>query len=268
MIINCPHSCQSCHLRDAKVRCDRNFLNISTEPVYKAGDMDNMFSSIVERFGDRYNVSVQSTDPWVVVFEDFVSEAEAAALISTVEGTWERSTDTGQANEFGETGRTLSTGRTSSNAWCRRNCESHPDVQRVAQKIEEVTMIPYSHYESFQILRYEVGQRYNVHHDMGYRQNKLACGPRILTFFLYLSDVEEGGETSFLCFNIDVKFKCGRALLWPSTMNHNLEQQDPRTHHAAKAVVQGVKYAANAWIHLYNFQHSNLWGCTGSFDYI
>lgn len=117
MIINCPHSCQSCHLRDAKVRCNRNFLNISTEPVYKAGDMDNMFSSIVERFGDRYNVSVQSTDPWVVVFEDFVSEVEAAALISTVEGTWERSTDTGQANEFGETGRTLSTGRTSSNAW-------------------------------------------------------------------------------------------------------------------------------------------------------
>ena len=29
------------------------------------------------------------------------------------------------------------------------------------------------------------------------RQNLLACGPRILTFFLYLSDVEEGGETKF-----------------------------------------------------------------------
>jgi len=28
-------------------------------------------------------------------------------------------------------------------------------------------------------------------------QNGLVCGPRILTFFLYLSDVEEGGETSF-----------------------------------------------------------------------
>jgi hypothetical protein len=25
----------------------------------------------------------------------------------------------------------------------------------------------------------------------------MASGPRILTFFLYLSDVEEGGETSF-----------------------------------------------------------------------
>ena len=29
------------------------------------------------------------------------------------------------------------------------------------------------------------------------RQLLLAPGPRILTFFLYLSDVEEGGETAF-----------------------------------------------------------------------
>ena len=29
--------------------------------------------------------------------------------------------------------------------------------------------------------------------------NDHACGPRIYTFFLYLSDVEEGGETQFVC---------------------------------------------------------------------
>jgi hypothetical protein len=37
---------------------------------------------------------------------------------------WERSTDTGLTNEFGETGRILSTGRTSSNSWCRAECEN------------------------------------------------------------------------------------------------------------------------------------------------
>lgn len=268
MIINCPHACEACHMRDPKVRCDRNFLNISTTPIYQPGDMDDMFRSITRDFSSKYNVNVMSDSPWVVLFEDFLSDEEADALITTVEGTWERSTDTGATNAFGEAGRTLSTGRTSSNAWCRSNCESNPHVQNVMKKIEEITRIPRNHYESFQVLQYEVGQKYNVHHDMGLRQNRLSCGPRILTFYLYLSDVEEGGETNFPRINIAVKPKRGRAVLWPSTMNDNLEAQDPRTHHEARPVIKGKKYGANAWIHLYDFAKSNLWGCTGSFDYI
>ena len=45
------------------------------------------------------------------------------------------------------------------------------------------------------------------------RQKLLSCGPRILTFFLYLSDVEEGGETVFTNLGIKVKPKRGRALI-------------------------------------------------------
>ena len=100
------------------------------------------------------------------------------------------------------------------------------------------------------------------------RQKLLSCGPRILTFFLYLSDVEEGGETVFTNLKLKVKPKRGRALLWPSVQDGNPEEQDPRTNHAAAAVIKGKTYAANAWIHLYDFTKSNLWGCTGAFDYI
>ncbi len=28
----------------------------------------------------------------------------------------------------------------------------------------------------------------------------------------------------------------------------------------------GTKFAANSWIHLYDYAKPNLWGCTGSFD--
>ena len=62
-------------------------------------------------------------------------------------------------------------------------------------------------------------------------QKDLACGPRILTFFLYLSDVEEGGETAFPVLGISVKPKKGKALLWPSVQNHDLLQFEPRTLH-------------------------------------
>lgn len=96
----------------------------------------------------------------------------------------------------------------------------------------------------------------------------MPSGPRILTFFLYLSDVEEGGETDFPILNISVKPKKGAAVLWPSVMLDDLTKQDPRTVHQAKPVIKGTKYAANSWYHLYNTRKSNLWGCTGSFDYL
>lgn len=99
-------------------------------------------------------------------------------------------------------------------------------------------------------------------------QSRLACGPRILTFFLYLSDVEEGGETNFPMINIAAKPKKGSAILWPSTRLDNILEQDARTHHEAKAVIKGVKFAANTWIHSHNFEVPNHWGCTGAFEYL
>ena len=240
---------------------------MSDVPIYSPGDLNRMFSSIKEKFDDRYGVTVLSEKPWVVTFDNFLTDDEVNALIDTVEGTWERSTDTGSANEFGEVGRVLSTGRTSSNAWCRHKCESHPDVQRVQQKITEVTGIPSGHSESFQVLQYDLGQKYNAHMDYGgFTQGDRTCGPRILTFFLYLSDVEEGGETAFPLLNIAVKPKKGKALLWPSVKDDDLIRHEPLALHEARPVIKGKKYAANSWIHLYGYNISNLHGCTGTFD--
>jgi prolyl 4-hydroxylase len=59
------------------------------------------------------------------------------------------------------------------------------------RRIEEVTGVPRQNYESFQVLKYETGQKYNTHHDASEEDRKLSCGPRILTFFLYLSGKEK-----------------------------------------------------------------------------
>jgi len=74
-------------------------------------------------------------------------------------------------------------------------------------------------------------------------------GVRILTFYLYLSDVEEGGETQFPRLGLSVKPKLGRAVLWPSVFNDDPNVKDTRSDHAALPVTRGVKYGANAWIH-------------------
>lgn len=126
MIMNCPKSCDlqtnACELRDPLLRCPRSALNMSNVPAYAPGDMHNMFKSIKTKFGDTYDINILSETPWVVTFDNFLTNAEVDALITTVDK-WERSTDTGSTNEYGEAGRILSSGRTSSNSWCRDRCE-------------------------------------------------------------------------------------------------------------------------------------------------
>jgi prolyl 4-hydroxylase len=96
---------------------------------------------------------------------------------------------------------------------------------------------------------------------------QMSAGPRILTFFMYLSDVDEGGETNFPKLNISVRPEKGSALLWPSVESEYPDSRiEQKTYHAALPVKKGTKYAANTWIHLRNYKVPNLWGCTGAFD--
>ena len=86
---------------------------------------------------------------------------------------------------------------------------------------------------------------------------------RVLTVFMYLNDVEEGGATNFPYLGIKNEAKLGRILIWPNAMHSDASKMDERTAHEAQPVIKGVKYAANAWFHLYDFKTPNKWTCTG-----
>ena len=89
----------------------------------------------------------------------------------------------------------------------------------------------------------------------------MQCNPRVYTMFLYLSDVEEGGGTKFdLGFTITPKK--GRAVLWPATKNDEPFVSDDRTYHEALPVTKGTKYAANFWLHQYDYVTPHHSGCT------
>merc|ERR1712196_673575 len=66
-----------------------------------------------------------------------------------------------------------------------------------------------------QLLHYDVGGFYRTHHDQD-AHPRSAAGPRLLTVFFYLSNVEAGGGTHFPHLNLTVQPKRGRALIWPS----------------------------------------------------
>lgn len=53
----------------------------------------------------------------------------------------------------------------------------------------------------------------------------------------------------------------GRALVWPSVLSGDPYAVDSRTLHKAVTVRKGVKYAANFWLHMYDFQGPSRRGC-------
>jgi prolyl 4-hydroxylase len=86
-------------------------------------------------------------------------------------------------------------------------------------------------------------------------------GVRILTLYLYLNDVEEGGGTNFDKLGVTVTPKRGRVVLWPSVFNDRPNIKDDRTTHQALPVKRGIKYGANAWFHMRDFKTPNREGC-------
>jgi len=176
-----------------------------------------------------------------------------------------RSTDQGQVAEDGVQEQVVSQGRTSWNAWCMDDCATNPIVMGLTEKIAKLVHAPVKNFESYQVLRYRLGEKYDVHHDSSEEDLDDSAGPRILTFFIYFSEVEEGGETWFNKLDLKVKPETGSAILWPSVLDDDPKKIDWRTTHAALPVIKGEKLAANVWIHQRDFVTANYWGCTGSF---
>ena len=70
----------------------------------------------------------------------------------------------------------------------------------------------------------------------------------MLTLFLYLNDVEEGGGTHFPLLDITVQPKKGSALLWPSVVDEDIEQKDFRTDHEVRVLVIYVCVYGNNYL--------------------
>jgi prolyl 4-hydroxylase len=209
----------------------------------------------------------QIEGPWVLTFENFLTDEEADRMVELgFKQGYERSADVGGYKFDGSVEGVVSSGRTSTNAWCSDECDADPVTRALWKRIEQVTGVPENNSEHFQILRYEEGQFYNVHHDFIPQDVDRPSGARILTFFLYLSDVEEGGGTQFTNLGnppgLTVLPKKGKALLWPSVKSDYPLEWDTRTHHAALPVLKGLKYACNAWIHMRDFKTPHSIGCT------
>jgi prolyl 4-hydroxylase len=276
MKTECAPVCLSCEHLSIEHRCpidpeapiawkpgdlNRFFWNITTLPQFQKYQ-PNTISRPDLIDGDSEESADYKLGPWIVTLDNFVSDEEADRLIQLgAEEGYKRSSDVGNMKFDGTYEENVNDGRTSLNAWCQNECYRDPAAMSVISRIENLTNVPEIHSEYLQLLKYEVGQYYRQHHDYIDTDVNRQQGVRLLTVFLYLNDVEEGGGTRFPLLDITVMPKKGRVLIWPSVMNDHPDRKDRRTEHEALPVEKGIKYGANAWIHQRDFKTPNKNGC-------
>lgn len=144
-------------------------------------------------------------------------------------------------------------------------------VKDIERRVAQVTMIPISHQEGMQILKYENGEKYEPHYDFFHdklNQRPEAGGQRIVTMLMYLTTVTEGGETVFPnaqekmkgpewsdCAKkgLAVKARRGDAIMFYGLNPDGSE--DNSSLHGSCPTLKGEKWSATKWIHVLPFSH-------------
>lgn len=211
--------------------------------------------------GDQW-VEFISWEPRAFVYHNFLSKEECLYLISLAKPHMEKSTVVDSKSGKSVDSRV----RTSSGMFLNRGQDKI--ISNIEKRIADFTFIPTEHGEGLQILHYEVGQKYDAHYDYFVDEyNIKKGGQRMATLLMYLSDVEEGGETVFPAAKgnfssvpwwnelsecgrggLSVKPKMGDALLfWSMKPDTTL---DPTSLHGACPVIRGNKWSCTKWMHV------------------
>ncbi|KAF8022654.1 hypothetical protein BT93_F0234 [Corymbia citriodora subsp. variegata] len=209
---------------------------------------------------------VLSWEPRAFIYHNLLSKEECEYLISLAKPHMAKSTVVDSTTGKSKDSRV----RTSSGTFLQRGQDKI--VRDIEKRIADFTFIPVEHGEGLQVLHYEVGQKYDAHYDYFLDEfNTKNGGQRIATLLMYLSDVEEGGETVFPAAKgnyssvpwwdqlsecgkqgLAVKPKMGDALLfWSMRPDATL---DPSSLHGGCPVINGNKWSSTKWMHLREYK--------------
>ena len=213
-----------------------------------------------------FKFEVQHKEPEIAIIHEFASFKETKSIQDHARGQT-KPTPYGDSN--------FSKHRTSKVMYMNENLE--PAALTLSKKIKLATHFRlykemYAS-ENYQIMNYGIGGKITQHTDSpeiifkkeykeeDYTKNGVSRalllehgGPRLMTFMIYLSDVEAGGHTVFAQPNISVKPQRGTALYWFNMGANN--NYDSRVRHCGCPVLYGNKWIANKWVKwLANFKN-------------
>ena len=191
-----------------------------------------------------------SQQPRAFVISNFMSDFEADAIIAAASPRLHGSL-VGDAEGGGIQ---VSDTRTSKNTWIPRG--QSPVTETISRRaadllqIDEELLSPHHSAEDMQVVHYDVGQKYDPHHDWGVNGY---AESRYITLLFYLNNMKHpdaGGETSFPKAaggrGIKVHPGKGSAVLFYNLLEDG--NADDLSLHEAMPVRDGEKWLSNYWV--------------------
>lgn len=137
------------------------------------------------------------------------------------------------------------------------NPKTHPVLQKLSKISEDLTGYPFENQEYVQIVKYDVGGKFDEHYDSCLQSEKICqqmnrgAGERRTTLLVYLNEEMEGGETEFVILNQKIKPEIGKAILFYSSDDQDKILKDSK--HRGCPVLKGEKWIATIWSHALPF---------------
>ncbi|CAJ1932067.1 unnamed protein product [Cylindrotheca closterium] len=263
----CLSTCGQCPLVETAKKCQSHYHEMDDRMLGGTMDWAAFFHNITapemqERFPQLKGARVLSREtPWVAEFPNYLTELEADEIIQIAKTEGYRIED-----EHPKHVRDVNVTNCDS-----IRCMRQPFVSELYRRASQLLGYHPNNFESMEFIDYGPGQHYVWHADeysWKYPIKDPAAvlsGPRLLTMFHYLSDVEEGGETAFAgpdstgqTKRLFVKPKKGKVILW-ANMKDDWSFSEHSAVHSALPVRRGRKLAGTLWIHASGFRVPELY---------
>lgn len=271
----CAPVCQLCPKLEIDGRCP---LDPNARRAWRPNDQNHYFNALTTGHdATKLDIRVLSSPmssnrgPWIITTDNVFLEDEIQRLIHIGEiecykPSFEvpRVGNNKDGNEKMPDEEVVTMSTDDGALSCQYDCGHISSAERLVRRLSAILDIDDLNAEPLQLVRYETGRSFHQpRHDYISSELRRQQGPRILTVFIHLNDLDSGsgGETLFPTLRQTVKPKKGRVLVWVNVHNEDPEMADLRTRYQLQAVSNGTLYGAYVRFHLRDFKTPLRNGC-------
>jgi prolyl 4-hydroxylase len=126
------------------------------------------------------------------------------------------------------------------------------ELQLLKLRLARIVGQPVTHFEGTNVLAYEPGERFEVHHDYldpaepGFADELARHGQRVGTVLIAINADYSGGETVFPALGLSWRGQPGEALYFRNVDDRG--EPDSRTLHAGQPPASGRKWLLSQWV--------------------